>query len=75
MDYRVKIEVDAEEVVKQLGVTELMALANEIILQYFDIHDLLEIARKSFTDEEILKEMDLDDIIEYIRKEGYVVND
>lgn len=75
MNYNVKIEVNAEEVVNQLGATELVELTKELVFQYFDLKDILEVARESYTEAEILEGLDIDEIIDYVKKEGYNVSE
>lgn len=73
MDYKVHIEIDAEEVFEKLDITAKVELLKKLGKQYLDISEILEIAREGYTDMDILKEMDIDDIIQHLKNERYTV--
>lgn len=75
MEYKVQIEIDAEEVLEKLDLTAMVELLKKLGKQYLDLGEILEIAREGYTDMDILKEMDIDDIIQHLKNEGYAVID
>lgn len=75
MDYKVQIEIDAEEVFEKLDLTAMVELLKKLGKQYLDLNEILEIAREGYTDMDILKEMDIDDIIQHLKNERYTVSE
>lgn len=73
MDYKVQIEIDAEEVLEKLDITAMVELLKKLGKKYLDISEILEIAREGYTDMDILKEIDIDDIFQHLKNEGYTV--
>lgn len=65
----VKIEIDIDDAIKNLRLTERVHLSRKMIKDYLDMSEIIEAAEEAGYDEnDILKEIDDDTIINYLKK-------
>lgn len=70
----VKIEIDIDDAIKNLRLTERIHLSKMMIKENLDISDIIEASKEEGYDEnDLLEEIDNDIIINYLIKEGYTV--
>lgn len=70
----VKIEIDIDDAIKNLRLTEKIHLSKKMVKENLDISDIIEASKEAGYDEnDILKEIDDDTIINYLSKQGYTI--
>lgn len=68
------IEIDIEDAIKNLRLTEREHLSKKMVKDNLDVSGIIEAAKEAGYDEDdILKEIDDDTIINYLSKQGYTI--
>lgn len=68
------IEIDIDDAIKNLKVTERTELSKKMVKDNLDVSEIIEASKEAGYDEnDLLEEIDNDIIINYLIKEGYTV--